>query len=520
MKSKKTALVAFNGTFSTPQNFVYVRVNRNNDVGINFRASDAADRRGELVVTRIKAQYASINNYGFYTMLAMRIPAGAFIQDTSVTIDCTRRLFRNGVLEDNNNIVHAILDLWTASYGASQPEANIDTAAFDAIHSTLDSRDDRVNIIFDRAETVWDSMRRIANIGRMALFFKGSMLSASRDEAKTVFTRAFSKENILQDTLSIEYTFLRPSDATDLRTEYYNEDDDYKSDFAVTDPDANFISDINILGITNRSQIIRELNYHKNILEKRRTIVSFRCELEGLNLNKYDLISLNHDLVEWGISGYVQSINQRTLEVSEELSGNVIAFRTDTGSLSSVYSFSVVPDNPNMILLDRDLTDVLSSEMIFYSGDSTDYIMQLVVDDVRPIDQFIYEITAFMYDSSIYRDPTIRNEVVVSQPKFLLPNLSAVRARRDFKSNHYRYKSNSVCTIDSQNTVSLVVKSQVGNFIVQEFFMDRNTTRFTFSLSLSAQLRFSPLMVALRNYGAPPINTDVYSETKAVLILG
>ena len=69
---------------------------------------------------------------------------------------------------------------------------------------------------------------------------------------------------------------------------------------------------VNLRGITNQAQAVREALYRARLNQYRRMEVTFACEAEGLLLSIGDKILVQHDTMKWGTAGDVLAIESRT----------------------------------------------------------------------------------------------------------------------------------------------------------------------------------------------------------------
>ena len=101
-------------------------------------------------------------------------------------------------------------------------------------------------------------------------------------------------------------------------------------------------ANVDLFGCTDRAHAEREGHYMCACNRYRRKYITFSTELEGLIPTYGDLISVTHDLCEWGQGGEVLAMSGKLLKLSESLtwSGNeprFICFRRIDGSMSDAY---------------------------------------------------------------------------------------------------------------------------------------------------------------------------------------
>lgn len=244
----------------------------------------------------------------------------------------------------SRSIAWAIADILQASYGGKLPDERIYLAELERLDKVWNERGDYFDGVFDSATTIWDAVSKVARCGRAIPILQSGMVRIIRDDQRSVPTAMFTPRNIIKDSFSIEYVMPSEDTADSVKVQYFS-NKYWKYDDVVTklaDSTEENPANVDLFGCTDRAHAEREGHYMCACNRYRRKYITFSTELEGLIPTYGDLISVTHDLCEWGQGGEVIAMSGKLLKLSESLNwrGNeprFICFRRRDGSMSDAY---------------------------------------------------------------------------------------------------------------------------------------------------------------------------------------
>jgi len=197
------------------------------------------------------------------------------------------------------------MDVWLATYGGSRPFDTIDLDGLLALDSLWTARGDTFDGVFDQKLTVWEAITKIARAGRAKPFFDGEKLVIVRDGEQTTRTALFNQNNIVRNSLSIQYVFDSAQDPDGIKIKYLDEDANYQEAEVLSDTSSTRPAEIQLFGVTQYDQAYKESQYMDAQQALQKQIISFETELEGHIPLVQDLITISHDVPDWAQGGYV-----------------------------------------------------------------------------------------------------------------------------------------------------------------------------------------------------------------------
>lgn len=323
---------------------------------------DTDVRAGHDIVWAAARGYApGFQNYGPITVLAMRLRATNNLSvqaSRKINVIATRKLpvWNGSTWSDpvaTRSPAWAIADLCKSQYGMNLTDANIDLAGLLTLASTWSARNDRFDGIFDGQQTAWDAITQIARTGRAIPYMQGGIVHIVRDEQQFNPVALFSQRNIVRNTLRIQYIMPSEETADAIDVEYWDnatwQPKTVRS--ALPGSTESIVSKVQLFGCTDRQQAWREGMYIAAANRYRRRLVDFETEMEGFIPSIGDLIAIQHDMPQWGVSGDIINFDFDTLiaELSEPVSFGVgnhyIALRRRDGSVSGPYYVTATSDD-------------------------------------------------------------------------------------------------------------------------------------------------------------------------------
>ena len=216
----------------------------------------------------------------------------------------------------------------------------IDTDQLEALAAVWDERQDRFDMLFDQASSAWEAMSIIAKVGRALPIQRGGAITIWRDQQESAPVAAFTMRDITAGSFQLQFSLPEsdPIDAIDLEyfdrrkwdwvtvTAQYSEGTIYAYRGAIEraalslDPPAG-PARVRVPGIIGENQAKRTAVYHLADIVYRPNRANFSTELQGLLPAYGSLVSIQHDVGDFGQGGDVRAWDSGTLtlETSEPL---------------------------------------------------------------------------------------------------------------------------------------------------------------------------------------------------------
>lgn len=272
------------------------------------------------------------DTYPGMTLLAVKMLATDNISQQSsrkVNIEVTRKLripywdsasqaYAWSAPTATRSAAWAIADMTVAKYGAGVPDYRLDIGQLINLDSVASARGDYFDAIFDGVQTYWDALTAVARSVRAKPFIQSGVLHFVRDQLQTLPTAMFTSRNIVQKSFKITYVMPAEDSADSVEVEYFD-NKIWKNRTVVCSVDGavDKPAKVKAFGITERDHAWREGMYMAYANKYRRKEIIFETELEGHIPSLGDLIAIQSDIPEWGESGDVMAISDRTLTLSE-----------------------------------------------------------------------------------------------------------------------------------------------------------------------------------------------------------
>lgn len=192
-----------------------------------------------------------------------------------------------------------------AIFGAGLPDVQIDLAGIYEWQAWCDLHSLECNFVFDRKFTVAEMLTLVCRAGRASPTWQTGVLGVVYDEENKPPVQQFGMQNIMSGSFGVQYVTEKLADQVTVK--FLNRDLDWQPDEVtvnvpnVTNPTAPI--EIELAGITSVAQAEREANLlaARQFYHKRR--VTFETDIEGFVCGRGDVITLSHDLTNWGQSG-------------------------------------------------------------------------------------------------------------------------------------------------------------------------------------------------------------------------
>lgn len=165
------------------------------------------------------------------------------------------------------------------------------------------------SVVFDQVMTVAEQLVIVARCGRAAPTFASGKLGVIYDQAALPVTAVFGMSNIIRNTFSVEYITEKLAD--EIVLQFINPAKNYTPDTVralvpgVTNPVSQAF--VELFGCDDAEMAGKEANLLAAAHIHRVRRVSWEADFEGLAVDRGDVVSMSHDLTQWGASGRLVS---------------------------------------------------------------------------------------------------------------------------------------------------------------------------------------------------------------------
>ncbi|MDT8856422.1 phage tail protein [Paracoccaceae bacterium Fryx2] len=388
----------------------------------------ATSNEGHQVMwSGLRAYLRETQDFGPVTLIALRMRATNNLSQQAsrrIGVLATRKIpVWNGTAWSapvaSRSIAWAIADAArNADYGAGLPDTRLDLAALLALDALWGARGDSFNARFDQAGSWWEAVSKIAAAGRARIFMQGGMLRVVRDGPASLPVALYSMRNIKRGSFSVDYLLPSEQTADALSVSYFDQVSWSPRRVTARLPGSagTTPAKMDLFGVTDRAQVLREGLYHAAANRYRRRIARFATEMEGFIPSLGDLIALQHDTPGWGAQAEAVAwdAGSRKLVLSEPVSfgpgAHYIGLRTKGGGVSGPWQVTPGPDARSVILAEAPDrapytgSDRERSHVVFGAGQTWAALAK--VASVRPRGLYEVEIEAVIEDPSVHTAET------------------------------------------------------------------------------------------------------------------
>lgn len=322
----------------------------------------------DLVWTSLRAYMPEANDFGNVTLIALRMKATGQLSaqaSRKINVISTSKVRTwhpvdgwSG-LTATRSIAWAIADACTASYGGKLLDDQVYLQGLYDLDQTWAARGDKFDARFENQLTFWEALQQIATAGRAKPYMQGGVLYTRRDEAQTVPVQMFSMRNIVRGSFNVEYLMPTEESADAVEMSYFDGDVWAERTVLCSLPgsaEAN-PAKADLFGVTQRDQAHREGVYQKASDKYRRKIITFATEMEGGIPSMGDLITIAHDMPQWGQTGEVVGwdLSSLTLTLSEPVTfepgeTHYVGLRQRNGGVSGPHEVTAGADDYHIVL--------------------------------------------------------------------------------------------------------------------------------------------------------------------------
>ena len=180
-----------------------------------------------------------------------------------------------------------------------------------------DSENLTANMFFDVADGVWEQLVHIETLGRGKVVFRGTKLGTICD-APSSPVQLFTVANIYSDSFSEDFLSIT-SRANAVEVTFFNKDNNYKQE-VVTVYNSGFdsadrlvnVSQVTLYGCVTRSDAIRHGRYMLRVSDNLIRTVSIEADVDAIACQVGDVVSVQHDVPQWGVGGRIVSYEAHT----------------------------------------------------------------------------------------------------------------------------------------------------------------------------------------------------------------
>lgn len=409
----------------------------------------------DVVWGGLRAYLPGSQDYGSATVIAMKMRASNQLSlqaSRRINMVATRKLpIWNGTSWSGNtatrNPAWAIADICKASYGMGIDDTRIDPDALLALANVWASRNDYFDGVFDNEMTAWEALSLVARAGRAMPYLQGGVVNVARDSAQTTPVAMFTTRNIVKGSFKIQYLLPNEETADAIDIDYFDSSVWQPKQVRAALPGSSeaAVAVMSLFGVSNRDQAWREGMYAAAANRYRRRIVTIATEMEGFIPSVTDLIAIQHDVPQWGVSGEVVAFDDvDTLTLSEDLTfgtgTHYIAFRKRDGSVEGPFSVTA-GSAANEVVLDAALdpsviidTGLTRERTHFAFGLADELYLEARVMSIRPRSMERVEIVAVAESDFVHTADTGATPGATAwqlETRYTAPIIAGLFARSD-----------------------------------------------------------------------------------------
>lgn len=314
------------------------------------------------------------------------------------------------------NPIWAFCDIFRAGYGAKLTDEYLDLPQLAALAAIAEEREDWFDFTFDTRVTVWTAAEMALRVMRSVPIPQGSLVTAVRDQARTLPAAIFNHRNIVKGTFTKKLAMFEFQAKDALTIEY--------TDAATWKPETvtcvlpgyagNFPAKLKLPGCTSRAQAYREGMYILAGRMYRRQVVGFETGMEGHIPTFMDLVAVQHEVVRFGSGGLIMAYDpgSKLMTLSQKVvfdgeDDHFIVVRGDDGAILGEPILATAGPKDHQVVLAEDPADELDFSMnrtppLYVFGKQDRWAFLGNVSSIRPRGQTGVELTLNIYDARIH----------------------------------------------------------------------------------------------------------------------
>lgn len=206
-------------------------------------------------------------------------------------------------------------------FGAGKSDVEIDFDSLQAWWQFCVDKDLSFNAVLDSKRNPLEVLYDIAAAGRGSVTYTNGKIGVVWEDANQPTVAVFTPDNIIKDSFRINYLNQKVTDK--IIGQYIDADQEFSAQNVeavvpgVTNPTEE--TTLTLWGVTNQDQAQRAVNLlaARQLYQKRN--VEFSSDAEGMMFSRGDVITLSHDVSQWGYSGRILDLEYNAT--------NIISFR-------------------------------------------------------------------------------------------------------------------------------------------------------------------------------------------------
>jgi hypothetical protein len=226
----------------------------------------------------------------------------------------------------SNNPAWACYDLLHNSrYGAGIPYARLNYSEFESWASFCTTNSYEVNIILDTATSLTQALAKVGTAGRGIVIQRGTKFGAMWDGTSSP-VQLFTIGNILAN--SFEESYLERANRADvIELTFLDAANDYERrtiEVAASGFDSSTaeirMTQVGLEGVTSWSQAAKYGKFLMNCQQYLMRTITFGTDVDAITCQPGDVISVQHDVPQWGYGGRVVSATSNTITFDRTMS--------------------------------------------------------------------------------------------------------------------------------------------------------------------------------------------------------
>jgi predicted phage tail protein len=215
-------------------------------------------------------------------------------------------------------------------FGAGKEDSQIDFDSLQAWWQFCVDKNLSFNAVLDSKRNPLEVLYDIAAAGRGSVTYTNGKIGVVWEDANQPTVAVFTPDNIIKDSFRINYLNQKVTDK--IIGQYIDADQKFSAQNVeavvpgVTNPTEE--TTLTLWGTTNEDQAQRTVNLLAAQQLYRKRNVEFSSDAEGMMLSRGDVITLSHDVSQWGYSGRILDLEYNAT--------NIISFRISCEIDSSV----------------------------------------------------------------------------------------------------------------------------------------------------------------------------------------
>lgn len=427
--------------YDVPEGRYQVRAQRTSNKQTDTRYGNVLQWSG------MRAYLPPRQSYGNLTMLAVVMRATNNLNQSTarrVNVIATRKLKTWNPVDGwslstkaTRSPAWAIADACTnKEYGRGLADSRINLYEIYRLAQVWESRGDEFNGVFDTTTTFWDALTKIARVGRAKPMYYAGVIDIVRNEPRSVPTAMFTPMNIVAESFSVDYKFMKSDSPDHVVVSYIDEETWQPVDVPCVLPGGTQERPftVELFGCTKRKQAWQEGISMAAANRDQRRFPNLSSEQDGLLPKYLDLVAITHDVPKWGLSGFVRGHNPvtRVLQMSEPLEwwageNHYLSLRMLDGSVRGPFLVTQGEDEFSAVLasalpVDVEIASGDTEEPTYYQfGPGEKRALNTLALSATPDENGRVALTFVNYADSVHT-AELGGDVPPPPPPSLLPN--------------------------------------------------------------------------------------------------